>query len=140
MRIRFMQRVVIATGALTLLSVLPAFAIDTSQLVGRWDGQGQSKADSRFIVPCVTVLSPGANNRFPANVLISVKEDGEIVPCVFPVDLALSNEGVITGGGVHEGHRLLIHGKVREVGDGSLRLAAFSYKLFQWHGGFLEEG
>src|SRR5688500_14948212 len=135
MRIRFVQHLVIATGALTLLSVLPAFAIETSHLVGRWDGQGQSITGGRSIVPCVNVLSPGDNNRFKANVLLSVIEDGEIVPCVFPVDLALSNEGVITGGGIHEGHRLLIHGKVREVGAGSLRLAAFSYKIFQWHGG-----
>jgi hypothetical protein len=135
-------RCLLTSGALAFC-VLPAFATDTSQLVGHWHGQGQSETDRRFIIPCVDVLNPGVNNRFQAEVEISL-HDGEIIPCVFPADLVLSEGGVITGGGVHEDeegvvHRLVIHGRVREVGNG-LRLAAFSYKILLWHGGLLDEG
>jgi hypothetical protein len=147
MRIRFTERVVIAAGALAILSILPASATNTSQLVGHWHGLGQSETDGRFIIPCVDEILPGVNNRFKANVEVQLEhDDGEIVPCVFPVDLALSEGGVITGSGIHIdpeheiGHRLLIHGKVREMGDGSVRIAAFSYKIFQKHGGLLDEG
>jgi hypothetical protein len=133
----------ITAGALTLFSLFPAFASDTSQLLGHWHGLGQSETDRRFIIPCVDVLTPGVDNRFQADIEISL-HDGEIIPCVFPADLVLSEGGVITGSGIHEEggvlhHRLVIHGRVQELGNG-LRLAAFNYKIFEWHGGLLDEG
>jgi hypothetical protein len=54
----------------------------------------------------------------------------EIIPCVFPIEATVSAAGLISGGGVHEEHRIQINGRVALLGDGSVRIAALKYHFF----------
>ncbi|MBC8064162.1 MAG: hypothetical protein H7Y17_04985 [Chlorobia bacterium] len=136
MKIQLKRFALVMAGVLTLISA--PLASDTSQIVGRWEGFGQSDTDGRFIIPCIDVQNPGHHNRFRAKVEL---DSGEIQPCIFPVEATLSNPGVINGIGIDShGHWLLIHGKSRAVGDGSVRIAAFQYKVLHWYGRLKDEG
>lgn len=136
MNVQLKRVALVMVGALALITA--PLASDTSQVVGHWHGYGQSETNQRLIIPCIDILTPGVHNRFRATVKL---DSGEIIPCIFPVDATLSEAGVINGSGIDEhGHRLLLHGKSRAMGDGSVRIAAFRYKVFEWHGGVMDNG
>lgn len=123
--------------ALIATSLLTALAASASE-IGHWHGYGESETDRRFIIPCIDILTPPTNQRYFATLTL---DDGAIIPCIFPVDFTRSSAGIITGNGVDEhGHRILIHGRSKLLGDGSVRIAAFQYKQFQWHGGIMDQG
>lgn len=111
----------------------PARAIvDPNDLVGSWAGFSQSMRlpavqDSFFDVFSVR------NRRFQGTL--------EIVPCIFPIEGTLSAANVLDATGLDQhGHHVELHGKVRAMGDGSVRVLATRYHIHFRRGGTMDEG
>jgi hypothetical protein len=115
-----------------LASPSPANAADGSAFIGRWDGAVQQiiGPDDPALPPnpCKLEIVSVKNRRLVGT--LTIQQPGEIIPCVFPMDITISAAGTLIGNGTEEdGDRVQIKGKVAAFGDGSVRLASFEYRI-----------
>ncbi len=129
------RALIAALGMLALAGFSPPAraAVPPDTMPGRWSGYGESAVTGREIVPCVDILTPGKNRRLQGTL--------EIVPCIFPIDITVSAAGIVNGGGTDEhGHRVDLHGKVRTLGNGPVRIMALRFEIRSSQRGVEDEG
>ncbi len=111
-------------------------ASDISDLLGRWNGFARSMMNADNPIGEVTFdISLTKNRRFEGNASFTGN------PETFHVDGTLSADNIFNiQGNSPGGQHVIAHGRLRALGDGSVRIVAAMFKLFDPQGNLLDEG